>query len=613
MKKANEYGGGFVVVPDEDGNPAIKQVSSAEIKEVGTPIPMDDYINQQVTEQKNARQQQFFAQYDGSGLKPSDIVEVAMEAGEEPMQMTFAGYSEDGKIVLSDGKDNIALTKDEFNTWRQNALDASIGAELDAEDAQRANDDAAKAEADKKQRYNEGIVGLGMGQPDYSSKDTEPKVAAEYLQEQFGNDHGKLMNLISGSRSDIKEQLDNKRKAASEYQNWLDTNADLDPEKAKKVEDELSLVNEQIADLDARFKNLNTIRNSVMTPDEVKAMTEERKAEVEKAGVDETAIVPSDDFHLLVLDDKELKKQYPTMDEASDYINSQRKDIYHTQEDVERKINDVNDMLEQYINGETELDPNQLMELNTAKAQLEAQQTNLSVAAKGLKAQANKLSKLYKTEVSQQEMEELGMTPSEQRKVLVSDAIKKNDLGAIKEIYKDASVDVTDLTPQTLEEAVSESLSPHSLNPESLQYELGKSNFKFGIGKRYDSNKFNYLIAKKGTGMSVNDFAVKVYNDLPVNLQDMGYTDQDVRNALLDMLKSYDSVKEMRNVALMNRIAAAEDELSSEEEYYEAQKEREIIVRQAEIENYKSYINEKSYLCRLKANLITSMGLNLTA
>ena len=593
LKKANEYGGGFVVVPDEQGQPTIKQVSSADIKEVGTPVPMDDYINQQFAEQVNARYKQFFAQYDGSGLKPSDTVEVAMESGDEPMQMTFAGYSEDGKIVLSDGKDNIALTKDEFNSWRQNALDSSIGAELDAEDVQRANDDAAKAEADKKQRYNEGIVGLGMGQPDYSSKDTEPKVAAEYLQEQFGNDHGKLMNLISGSRSDIKEQLDNKRKAASEYEDWLSLNADLDPEKAQKVENDLAIVNEQIADLDARFKNWNAIRNSVMTPDEVKAMKEERKAEVEKAGVDETAIVPSDDFHLLVLDDKELKKQYPTMDEANDYITSQRKDIYHTQEDVEHKMNDVNDMLEQYINGETELDPTQLMELNTTKAQLEALQTNLSVAAKGLKAQANKLSKLYKTEVSQQEMKELGMTPSEQRKVLVADALKKNDLGAIKEIYKDASVDITDLTPQTLEEAVSESLRPHSLNPESLQYELGKSNFKFGIGKGYDSNKFNYLIAKKGTGMSVNDFAVKVYNDLPVNLQDMGYTDQDVRNALLDMFKSYDSVKEMKNVALMNRIAAAEDELSSEEEYYEAQKEREIIERQAEIENYKSYINEK--------------------
>lgn len=593
LKKANEYGGAFVVVPDEQGQPTIKQVSNAEIKEMGTPVSLDEYIENTVAQQKNARAQQFISQFDGSGLKPNDQVTVAMEEGDANVNMTFAGYSKDGKIVLTDGKDYLPLSKEEFAAWRKNALDNTINEHLDAEDVEREQKAASQAEADKKQRYANGIVGLSEGQPDYSSNDTDPNVAAEYLQEQFGEDHGKLLNLVNGSRDDIKTQLANKRKAAIEYQNWLDTNADLDPEKAKKVEDELSLVNEQIADLDARFKNWNTIRNSVMTPDEVKAMKEERKAEVEKAGVDESAIVPSDDFHVLVLEDEELKKQYPTMDEATDYITSQRKDLYHTQEDVERKINGVNDMLDQYINGETELDPTQLMELNTTKAQLEALQTNLSVAAKGLKAQANKLSKLYKTEVSKQEMEKLGMTPSEQRKALVTDALKKNDMKAIHEIYKDASVDVMDLTPQTLEEAVSESLLPHSLNPESLQYELGKSNFKFGIGKRYDSNKFNYLIAKKGTGMSVNEFAVRVYNDLPVNLLDMGYTDQDVRNALLDMFKSYDSVKEMRNVALMNRIAAAEDELSSEEEYYEAQKEREIIERQAEIENYKSYIHEK--------------------
>lgn len=593
LKKANEYGGAFVVVPDEQGQPTIKQVSNAEIKEVGTPVSLDEYIENTVAQQKDARAQQFISQFDGSGLKPNDQVTVAMEEGDANINMTFAGYSKDGKIVLTDGKDYLSLSKEEFAAWRKNALDNTINEHLDAEDDEREQEAASQAEADKKQRYANGIVGLSEGQPDYSSKDTDPKVAAEYLQEQFGEDHGKLLNLVNGSRDDIKTQLANKRRAAIEYQNWLDTNADLDPEKAKKVEDELSLVNDQLADLDARFKNWNTIRNSVMTPDEVKAMKEERKAEVEKAGIDESAIVPSDDFHVLVLDDKELKKQYPTMDKATDYITSQRKDIYHTQEDVERKINGVNDMLDQYINGETELDPSQLMELNTSKAQLEALQTNLSVAAKGLKAQANKLSRLYKTEVSKQEMEKLGMTPSEQRKALVADALKKNDMNAIHDIYKDASVDVMDLTPQTLEEAVSESLLPHSLNPESLQYELGKSNFKFGIGKGYDSNKFNYLIAKKGTGMSVNEFAVRVYNDLPVNLQDMGYTDQDVRNALLDMFKSYDSVKEMRNVALMNRIAAAEDELSSEEEYYEAQKEREIIERQAEIEQYKSYIHEK--------------------
>lgn len=596
LKKANEYGGGFVVVPDEQGQPTIKQVSSADIKEVGTPIPLDDYINQKVTEQKNARQQHFFAQYDGSGLKPSDTVQVAMEAGEEPMQMTFAGYSEDGKIVLSDGKDNIALTKDEFNSWRQNALDSSIGAELDAEDVQRANDDAAKAEADKKQRYNEGIVGLGMGQPDYSSKDTEPKVAAEYLQEQFGNDHGKLMNLISGSRSDIKEQLDNKRKAASEYEDWLSLNADLDPEKAQKVENDLALVNEQIADLETRYKNWNAIRKEVMTPEEARTLKNERKAEIEKAGVDENAITSADEREVAVLDNKELKKQYPTMDEASNYIASERKRIYHIQNDeVQPQIDDINEDLEQYMNGDIDYSADQLKELNTTKAQLEARQANLSASAKDLKAQDKLLNTLYSAENKEERakaMEE--MTPSEQRKALVAVAFKKNDLGVIKEIYKDASVDVMDLTPQTLEEAVSESLSPHSLNPESLQYELGKSNFKFGIGKRYDSNKFNYLIAKKGTGMSVNEFAVRVYNDLPVNLQDMGYSDQDVRNTLLDMFKSYDNVKDMRNVALMNRIAAAEEELSAEEEWYEAQKEREIIERQAEIEEYNSYIQDKT-------------------
>lgn len=596
LKKANEYGGGFVVVPDEDGNPAIKQVSSADIKEVGTPVPMDDYINQQVTEQKNARQQQFFAQYDGSGLKPSDIVEVAMEAGEEPMQMTFAGYSEDGKIVLSDGKDNIALTKDEFNAWRKNALDASVGAELDAEDAQRANDDAAKAEADKQERYKKGIVGLGMGQPDYSSKDTEPKVAAEYLQEQFGNDHGKLMNLISGSRSDIKEQLDNKRKAASEYEEWLSLNADLDPEKAQKVENDLALVNEQIADLETRYKNWNAIRKEVMTPEEARTLKNERKAEIEKAGVDENAITSADEREVAVLDNKELKKQYPTMDEASNYIASERKRIYHIQNDeVQPQIDDINEALEQYMNGDIDYSADQLKELNTTKAQLEARQANLSASAKDLKAQDKLLNTLYSAENKEERakaMEE--MTPSEQRKALVAVAFKKNDLGVIKEIYKDASIDVMDLTPQTLEEAVSESLSPHSLNPESLQYELGKSNFKFGIGKGYDSNKFNYLLAKKGTGLSVNEFAVRVYNDLPVNLQDMGYSDQDVRNTLLDMFKTYDNVKEMRNVALMNRIAAAEEELSSEEEYYEAQKEREIIERQAENPDYYAYLEDNS-------------------
>ena len=595
-KSKNDYGAGFGVFPDANGKPVVKQVYLSLVKEEGKEIPLQEYVNELATQKHEATKKNFEAMFDATSLKPNDTVSLSINDKDQPTEAKIVSVNPDGTISfnIAGSKNITTVPVEQFNKFQHFAQRNGINAELDAEDAQRAENEAIKAEAEKKQRFANGIVGLSEQKPDYSSKETDTKVAAEYLQEQYADNHDQLVKLVNGSRSDIKEQIDNIRKRIVEAEDWLDTNADLEPEQAQSREDKLKLAKEQLQDLTARYDNWNKIRSLIMTDEEKRDLKDERTANIKKVGIDKEALTVTDEREVPVLTDEELKKQYPAMDEASDYITSQRKDIYHTQEDVDRKISDVNGMLEQYINGETELDPNQLMELNTTKAQLEALQTNLSVAAKGLKAQANKLSKLYKTEVSQQEMEELGMTPSEQRKVLVADAIKKNDLGAIKEIYKDASVDVTDLTPQTLEEAVSESLSPHSLNPESLQYELGKSNFKFGIGKRYDSNKFNYLIAKKGTGLSVNEFAVRVYNDLPVNLQDMGYSDQDVRNTLLDMFKTYDNVKEMRNVALMNRIAAAEEELSSEEEYYEAQKEREIIERQAENPDYYAYLEDNS-------------------
>ena len=158
LKKANEYGGGFVVVPDEQGQPTIKQVSNAEIKEVGTPVSFDEYIESSLAQQKEARAQQFISQFDGSGLKPNDRVAVAMEEGDENIDMTFAGYSEDGKIVLTDGKDNIALTREEFDTWRTNALNNTINERLNREDEDRELAEMKNAEADKQERYKKTIL-----------------------------------------------------------------------------------------------------------------------------------------------------------------------------------------------------------------------------------------------------------------------------------------------------------------------------------------------------------------------------------------------------------------------------------------------------------------------
>lgn len=601
LKKANEYGGAFVVVPDEQGQPMIKQVSNAEIKEVGTPVSLDEYIESSLAQQKEARAQQFISQFDGSGLKPNDRVTVAMEEGDDNIDMTFAGYSEDGKIVLTDGKDYLPLSKEEFAAWRKNALDNTINEHLDAEDAQRANDDAAKAEADKKQRYANGIVGLSEGQPDYSSKNTDPNVAAEYLQEQFGEDHGKLLNLVNGSRDDIKTQLANKKKAAAEYQNWLDTNADLDPEKAKKVEDELSLVNEQIADLDARFKNWNTIRNSVMTPDELRTMKEERKAEIERAGIDKSSVLPDVDTGVRIPENSELKDKYPTQEAASGYITSERRRVYKMQEETQREIDGVDKILNQYMDGDMELSAEQLRDLNTTKAELANRQNALTADAKALKGKAESLNILYIKERAEQNKKNLeALSPKDRRKELVAKALEKKDMKAIKEIYKDASTDVMDLTPRTLEEFVSERLFPHSLNAESLAQELGSSNFRRGIGSKYDTNKYNYLLANNGEGLTISELAKRVWEDLSSTMESGAgdglqstYSDQDIRNTILDMFKTYDSVREMRNVTLLNRIAAAENELSGEEEWYEQQKEREIIEKQKEIDEYKSYIHDK--------------------
>ena len=601
LKKANEYGGAFVVVPDEQGQPTIKQVSNAEIKEVGNPVSLDEYIEKAVAQQKDARNKQFISQFDGSGLKPNDRVTVAMEEGDANIDMTFAGYSEDGKIVLTDGKDYLPLSKEEFAAWRKNALDNTINEHLDAEDDEREQKAVSQAEADKKQRYANGIVGLSEGQPDYSSKDTDAKVAAEYLQEQFGEDHGKLLNLVNGSRDDIETQLANKKKAAAEYQNWLDTNADLDPEKAKKVEDELSLVNEQIADLDARFKNWNAIRNSVMTPDELRTMKEERKAEIERAGIDKSSVLPDVDTGVRIPENSELKDKYPTQEAASGYITSERRRVYKMQEETQREIDGVDKILNQYMDGDMELSAEQLRDLNTTKAELANRQNALTADAKALKGKAESLNILYIKERAEQNKKNLeALSPKDRRKELVAKALEEEDMKAIKEIYKDASTDVMDLAPRTLEEFVSERLFPHSLNAESLAQELGSSNFSRGIGSKYDTNKFNYLLAKKGEGLTINELAKRVWEDLSGTMESGAgdglqstYKDQDIRNTILDMFKTYDSVREMRNVTLLNRIAAAENELSGEEEWYEQQKEREIFEKQKEIDEYKSYIHDK--------------------
>ena len=563
LKKANEYGGAFVVVPDEQGQPTIKQVFNAEIKEVGTPVSLDEYIENAVAQQKDARNKQFISQFDGSGLKPNDQVTVAMEEGDANINMTFAGYSKDGKIVLTDGKDYLPLSKEEFAAWRKNALDNTINQHLDAEDVEREQAQIKKAEADKQERYKKGIFGYAAGKPDYSDTQTDPKVAAEYLQETAGEDRKALFANIVAEKQALQKRISQLREHIANNEEWLSLNADLDPENAETRSLANKQMQGQIVDLQARFDQWNIIRSAVMTPEEAEAIKADRTKKISEAGVNEGEVTPIEGREVAVLSDEELKKQYPTMDEASSYITSERKRIYRIQSDeVQREINGVDDVLDRYVNGEIDLEPEQLKELNTTKAQLHARQANLTESAKNLKAQADKLKTLYRKENMEARAKAMeDMTPAEQRAVKVENAIKTGNLSLLNAIYEEVrgATDFTDTEPNTIEEYVASNIGRFSLNYEGKDKAGVLSNGikqETGLGRK-DFDKLQ-ILAKEGEGKTVPEFVHSLYDNMPEQLKQMGYSDQDIRDTFLNLISSAENYLDLKNYTLKNKVAEAE-------------------------------------------------------
>ena len=578
LKKANEYGGGFVVVPDEQGQPTIKQVSNAEIKEVGTPVSLDEYIESSLAQQKEARAQQFISQFDGSGLKPNNRVTVAMEDGDANIDMTFAGYSEDGKIVLTDGKDNIALTKEEFDTWRKNALDNTINERLDREEGEREMAELKQAEADKQERYKKGIFGYAAGQPDYSDTQTDPKVAAEYLQETAGEDRKALFANIVAEKQALQKRINQLREHIASNEEWLSINADLDPKNAETRTLANKQMEGQIADLQARFDNWNKIRSAVMTPEEAQAIKADRTQKIADAGVNEGDVAPIEGREVAVLSDEELKKQYPTMDEASDFITSERKRIYRIQSDeVQREIDGVDEVLDRYVNGEIDLEPEQIKELNTTKAQLEARQANLTESAKELKAQTDKLKTLYRKENMEARAKAVeNLTPAEQRAIKVENAIKNGNMNQLNSIYEEVrgATDFNDTEPNTLEEYVANNIGRFTLNYEGKEKGGAFSNGiqqETGLGRK-DFEKLQ-ILAKEGEGKTVPEFVHSLYDDMPMNLKQMGYTDHDIRSAFLDLIGSAQSYSDIKNYTLNNKVANVEQLMRDVERQEEEMKE----------------------------------------
>lgn len=586
-KSKNEYGAGFGIFPDANGQPVVKQVPSSQVKENGKEIPLQEYVNQLVTQKHEATKKNFNAIFDATSLKPNDTVSLSINDKDQPTEAKIVSVNPDGTISfnIAGSKNVTTVPVDTFNKFQKYALRNSINAELDAEDAERAEKEAIKAEAEKKQRFANGIVGLSEQKPDYSSKETDAKVAAEYLQEQYADNHDQLIKLVNGSRSDIKEQIDNIRKRIVEAEDWLDTNADLEPEQAQSREDKLKLAKEQLEDLTNRYDNWNKIRSLIMTDEEKRDLKDERTANIKKVGIDKEALTVTDEREVPVLTDEELKKQYPTMDEASDYILSQRKEISKTQEELHRQLEDIDDRLNQYLLGESDLTDEEIRDFNTTKAALEARMANLTESAKELKAQADKLKKLYVQENKKERAAILAeMTPAEQRRVKAEQYLNDGNISGLMKLYADTSVDFTDDHPYTVDEYVASSIGRHALNYEGREVNgtfLNGLQQEFG-GTRKDLEKIQVLAAE-GKGQTFDKYVNGLYDNLPDNLRNQGVNTQEIRNSLLALLRGAEKYSDLKNYILKEKIAHAEEEMRSmdlaEEEQraaYEEEKEQQM-------------------------------------
>lgn len=566
-KSKNEYGAGFGVFPDANGQPVVKQVPSSQVKENGKEIPLQEYVNQLATQKHEATKKNFNAIFDATSLKPNDTVSLSINDKDQPTEAKIVSVNPDGTISfnIAGSKNVTTVPVDTFTKFQKYALRNSINAELDAEDAQRAEKEAIKAEAEKKQRFADGIVGLSEQKPDYSSKETDPKVAAEYLQEQYADNHDQLIKLVNGSRSDIKEQIDNIRKRIVEADDWLDTNADLEPEQVQSREDKLKLAKEQLEDLTTRYDNWNKIRSLIMTEEEKRELKDERTANMKKVGIDKEALTVTDEREVPVLTDEELKKQYPTMDEASDYILSQRKEISKTQEELHRLLQDIDARLNQYLLGESDLTDEEIRDFNTTKADLEARMANLSASAKDLIAQNDSLKKLYKLENQKAREEALkDMSPAEQRRVKAEQYLNDGNISGLTKLYADTSVDFMDDHPYTVDEYVASSIGRHALNYEGREVNgtfLNGLQQEFG-GTRKDLEKIQVLAAE-GKGQTFDKYVNDLYNNLPDNLRNQGVNTQEIRNSLLALLRGAEKYSDLKNYILKEKIAHAEEEMRS--------------------------------------------------
>ena len=128
-------------------------------------------------------------------------------------------------------------------------------------------------------------------------------------------------------------------------------------------------------------------------------------------------------------------------------------------------------------------------------------------------------------------------------------------------LYDGTGIDVFDDTANTIEEYVASHIAPYSLSYDGTETSKGVKQ-ETGLS-RTDFAKTGFL-AKEGKGKTIDKLAHDLWQERPENLQDI--TDQDVRNAIIDIITSGETAFGLRNYIQDMRIAQAERVLEGQKQ-----------------------------------------------
>ena len=587
-----------VTVITEDGE--TKQISTKDILHEGTPMSAEETIDNAVEAFSQQLGQRYEGLSDGSMLLQGQEADIVY--ANQLFHVTSLGQDEAGNnIVQMEDGSQMALTPDQT----AEAVDAA-----DMFKIQQLMQDEQQAMADQQrtERFASGIVGYAEGTPRLDAQDTDPAVAAEYLLSQTDADGNPIDRKVV--LSDIQTKSDQLSSAKQQVLQALQTAqnnlamAEDGSEEAQQADAVIKQLEPQLAELDAQRRKWGEIRQAMMTDEERQAFEKDRIKSINNAKTQSKRETESVEPQspVTVPTTKELTEKYPERRDGESFVEDQRKklssqyrdDVYPTWDIIQKR-------LDEYQHGLTDLTADEVKMLTDEQARLDVLMASMVEQQNAWKKLGSDLAKEYAN------MERQQLTPHElamQRLQNETDKAKKIKLA--QEAFKDDAVALAyldNMEPQDVYEYIAENLGAHSINWEGLKRgehevrgliaEMGKDK-KRGVGAGYDTNGYNYFLAPTGQGKGIDEIIHDLYEGSP-------YRDDEVRNALLTMLKEAEKPTDISHRVIDDRIAQAEQvyEQNRERERYleeEAQRqaEDEAIMQMTGMtpEEYDAYISD---------------------